>query len=985
MKWTLAITLVLFLAIGLIAQDPLVRVEIATPGTGGMISSQDVAGGQMIYGKNVDYWSHPGQLRVRRGLEYYGTTQAAASSFAGFLNQETGQKFVVGIRDTARSWIQADSSVSAALVGQLFRSDTNRTTVNTVLSGEAFPARHTNYDWTWYKGNLFLCDGRNAPVMVTSSGYSKMTDSTDDTTTFNPRVISLGMEAPGQLRVGIAGSGGPLQGAYKYAYAFWDTLVDSSSQMGLPSATVYPDSERVYLTQFDLSVDSMVENILVCRQKQDGRGIWNVIDTISDGPGDYLPKVVIVEPVKASGSPEPCYYARRSTLYRFRIGYEGLAGRDTIKYTTPSNYISLCDLADSLTDSVNASPYGDSIQAYLIGNKLLLYATSGALSFECDVDSWATPYVTLYPDSIGGSVAKPIIYIDTIPDSTATVQWNAANIRDSLQQPGAFRDDSLTSGDTVGISYHGYDDSLYWIAYSYYDPVIGIESSMGPAIHVKLVDTLDLTVDSVKFRSVTTCAAAPGRAGWIRVYQGVVDDALTDDSGYYFGLFRERIDTIAPTFYLGNWTDNDVGVYTLDTATISIAVQAGASYRGLYDFQVIRDLNADPIMRPPNVFDLQVPLSRMAVAHNRIFGIGDPEYPTYVYYSAEDTGYSWNPLNYIQVGNNVGAELVGIEELDGTIVLFGTNGVWALRAANVGLTLTQTEQAKVLLQAEAVQITGLPGAINGNVVCKYRGDVYWLGTDFRVWSYKNGWISAPVENWIDTLFTTRTMSIMDDKARLLGFDDVLHLVNDSSGSSLGYHIPTNTWAGVRTYGTFIPFGTMIYDSTASIERAEHSEILFDTAAQPLRRTYRSATLADQSGEIEWAADFFLGGDGFTNIQPEEMSVWMWTFDQRNWLRYAFYDHEGDLLGQDSVYYYMGSAPINEHRALRFHTPVCAPQKYLTLRLSGQTADSVYVNDTTTYGAYSKGWIEDVKVLLRMTGYDQVTDDGDTPALEGAPE
>lgn len=969
-------------------------INIMQPGLEGMISAGELQPGQMRYGLNVDNFTFPGQLRNRKGLQQYGALQAARHGYYGYMEARTGKKFVVGIGDSLYTWSDYDNNTWAAVVGQLYYSDTNRTELANAFSGRAFAGRETNYDWTAYKDLLFLADGKGPPLVVTSLTSGKIDDSLPDSIAFAPRVMSVGLEAPGQLRASVGGLG-PLSGGYVYAYAYTypDSILDSSGLMGPPSAPVYPETESVLLTGFDLSEEhwsrygagnDTIPQLLICRKKLDGREQWVVVDTIPVAKASSFGSVIYLlmrDFITCNDASEGyrCTLRHRvlcaDSAFTFTLGYHDTTGLVVFSYTGDGTECQ-SEVIEAIVDSVNNSALADSLTAtYVNATALMIVADPPAVAIYVDTvyhssRFWRTEDTGFYSEVL------PLVFIDTVPGDAELDQFDFTQVHTSFQQPGQFYQDTLYDTTLIAGSHYASLDSN-WIAYSYWDPVTNMESPLGPGLWTTLVDTLDGPDSLVEFGMYSTCIPAPGRPGWIRIYQNVMDTGFYGHGTEFvhYGLFEQRLEDTAVTMILGNWSDDHVAVYGLDTSEIEAFT--------LYDYQVMRTATGDTRMHPPYVWDLQIPFSSMAVSEYRMYGAGDPLNPSYLYYSEVDKPYVWFPFNFMVVGDDLSEEIIKIEESNGQIVVFTANGVWLLEGAESQTSFDPTAFSNLLYSAELVRQAGRPGALAFNAILDYRDDIYWFTPDWSVWSVRKGLISAPVADRIDSLFGPWDIEEAASYARLVARNNLLHLVHDSTGECLVYHIPSGTWPGNYEYVDYVPRGTFFYDSTAGVRHMAQSEISFDTAANYLMRQYRSNTMTDELGEYNWAAEFHLG-IGWRYLEAQEFQVRRHLFSRRNWLRYQVRSEEGHSLAEDSVYCRYADDVVDTIRSSRVALPRHEPQQSLYLRLYGQVNDTVAFiewpaqpGDTTREPAYTKSWIEWIRVMLRDHGTDPIEGTGDS--------
>ena len=374
MKWAFAISLFLALAVGLIAQDAVVKVDIPQPGQRGMISvagRNDLNPGDVAYLKNMVLDETYGNVVARHPLRPYGTNTKQLYGATGFYDPFHGWKCVVGIADSIYTWYDSNYA-RTALLGQFYRSDTFGTNPTIPVWGSVFGSRTSDHFFTPHLGSMICTDGENLPALFTLRGSAEYLASVADTSTFQARVFPVGLPAPGQLTVGFSSIPATMRGNYQYAYAFLDTnassgnTTDSTSDLSLPSSVVFVDGYCPYITGFDPYIDwdgdslsgGEMGPLVLCRKKLGGKDIWNTIDTIFRDNKDSVQldssHTVYVEPVHrtrwsgVTSMPPACLYPSCSTCYSGERPYFYNGGVYSYTYI-----LALENAAKTDTDSVS--------------------------------------------------------------------------------------------------------------------------------------------------------------------------------------------------------------------------------------------------------------------------------------------------------------------------------------------------------------------------------------------------------------------------------------------------------------------------------------------------------------------------------------------------------------------------------------------------------------------------------------------------------
>lgn len=564
--------LIIFILLPVMAAAQLIEIPLPAPGRLGMISAlgaSEIPLEAMRYSLNVDVFTKPGVLQKRVGLQNYGGTNLHLYGAYGYYNPYDNHKLVVGVHDSTFIWFDTLGETWGATVGCFFVSDTFTTNPDIGVPGLVFPYRNSYHDWLPYRDLLIHCDGKSIPSVFTTSQTFPYQDSAFDTSGYEPRAISMGLEAPGQLRVGITGIAGLLDGIYRYSYAYLNANHDSCSPMAIPSAIVFPQEEQPYLTQFEEcgSTPDSVDK-LILRQKMDGRDVWYVIDTL-----------------------QPATLDTTLTVLRFELGfrYVGYVRRAHQNYTyicslytdmwTVVSYavgasaeLAIEDLRDALIDSIEAEPLSDSVTLTPLGRQYFFVKTDPPLWDITGTSDTAIDIQTVWDNYSYSSSTTSIIYSDNISDSTI-LAWQHAAVKCSINTLTGSFDYTVSIGyndnsDTSTVSYTADGDPTDAEVCAGLVTAINADDSISLRVtaydsslfYIIRVDSLDLLLDSLCFDAkhdtvrIQNTRWKPAKIDTtIRTPGGLISDSLTTSGGSQSVTtasgYHAMIDSVYPIKY----------------------------------------------------------------------------------------------------------------------------------------------------------------------------------------------------------------------------------------------------------------------------------------------------------------------------------------------------------------------------------------------------------------------------------------------------
>ena len=417
--------------------------------------------------------------------------------------------------------------------------------------------------------------------------------------------------------------------------------------------------------------------------------------------------------------------------------------------------------------------------------------------------------------------AHEFTYLDTINSSTYGVNWvadvlgspnNRLASDSTIAPPGAIaKDTALDSYLTInsGTQRDSLEDC--WLAMSYFDPLTGMESPMGPKI---LCDSgtfaKNITGTDYLYTWWTPFINTYMRPPWVRIYRSVNEDSLRMIALYDFPAnqtndvaYNERC------FYPQFIPDSNL----IDASSHSLMVNGWYSF-GIGPGRVTRwgtvdlhgynkPLTVDglAIDRPaiPYRYGCPLVLSDLVFAMGRVWGIGNPEFPQRLYWSDYGDIGNWNPARYFPVGEDDADECVAVVKLDGNygdvIVTFKHNSIYMVRGEDPESDLN------------LYPVTTTYGAINKQSIIKVGQDIYFVSANYDVYllkgSEKPKLISSPLaDGYLDAFGSD-----------ILGFRIIDHICWTNGGSVIAFEYKTGAWKKYSYGGVRGLKFSIIYDTT----------------------------------------------------------------------------------------------------------------------------------------------------------------------------
>lgn len=954
-------------------------IRIPLPGSRGMVSNADPTDIDLsasYYMKNTDIVTTAGVVQKRLPLQALQQTTPVLWGAFGYFERR-GQKLAIGVTS------HGDYS---GKIGQFVVSDSFSYDLNDSLDAQIFPYTDAYHDWTPWENILIHCDGQSTPTAFTTEQGYQMADSLPDTVTFEPRLISLGLEAPGQLRVGLVNqSGGELTATEGYVYnsAFLidTTGVQKSSDMGVPSVPVFPKDQRVILSMFEgFEPGDTTAEILVLRKKLDGQQKWYVTDTLG-----YKPAAFTVGLVGSNWRwpPAPVPYEAWTHVCTVDVdASQWIFSTDRQSYTYLGvQYNDYNATAQTIVDSINTiSGLKDSARAYIPrgGHPVTYGSTYFIVQNKSPLDTLGVRVddsLTAARQSYGRGQQGSFVYIDSIADTTTVDEFDRTKIDTTYRRPGELlflADSSALPDDTF---FTVYDDSLYALAIAYYDPPTGIESPVGPILWTKMANFTDGVSgngDTAWFYHFGLPQVSPDHPSWIRIYQSVRQSTRAGagtggDTVVLYGIYETRLPPFGAdslVLVLGNWSDSAV-VFGMDTASILIDT--------VYEYQQFFSITGDPVLKIPFEFNMQIPATDIARVSYRLYAIGDPEFPNRIYYSQPDSAHNWPLTNFIKLDEAVNDELVAIEQDQTKKGMYALkhNSCYHLRGAYA---LDPDYDFTFRMLSETI------GAVSRHAVVRYGGDTYFLSPDLKAYVLDGGVepreISQPIENWFDTMYSTYELAAEHARVYVLG-DHVLFgsdsSLEDNVNTALpmAYHPKTQTWT-LRDYDTdqqYKPVGSFQYNASTTKGFGYYDWLMFRPSLNGhLRGENRRSFLGDlDTSYFPFEFETKAVGSGVNQHRIEEILLTVKTAS-RLWLRYTIYNAEHDSLVSDSIYLSSG-AKANQRIVVDQHNDTRLIVRFWTKKGEQTPGDPTPIDITN--------WpeIKEIRLVMRDLGSDYDTRSG----------
>ena len=477
---------------------------------------------------------------------------------------------------------------------------------------------------------------------------------------------------------------------------------------------------------------------------------------------------------------------------------------------------------------------------------LILRQRNGGQWYIIDTVEYDAKAHFTYVDNIADNAT-----IETFVDDTLSMFLgsNPNQVYDYPPAPGTFvREDTLHGGQRDKLSPSDATPAIcdtsktYWIAYSYYDPVTGIESRMGPQYKIENTDSMFSA--NAKAKRFAKCYSKPyERPEWIRCYRSLADDSLIMVALYELRANLMHTDSIA---YHRSWmpiwgTDADwvSGTITTEKTNYNYGVVGGWWTRreeaspsddpkGFRcdpfgtEYYVLGPLTGvvhraitglgNPIIRPPYIQGSEIVLSDIAYANGRAWGIGDPAFPQRLYFSDYNSINNWSPYNYISVDEDDADELVAVEKVStpggkDMICVFKHYKIFMVTGYDPehDLTIVPLEIGTGVHNKQSIVVDG--------------SNIYFLSSDFRIFRIRGGGrpeeLSMPINKELRSMFDywyAINPSRHDRSARGIKMVNKACWEDEASEQMFCYDLKWGIWT-CDVYET-IPMYSLYYDTVS---------------------------------------------------------------------------------------------------------------------------------------------------------------------------
>lgn len=871
------IIIIFITSVILLAEAP---VTIRSPGSRGMNSNFDInekPEGSASFLQNTDNFTTLGMLRKRFGYIAFGANEHKIFKADGYFDVISKHKyieaFIAPTQDitvkTKRAlddnggagWEWGAQSTGTIEVNDtlsyLASSDTSDANIDTtLLYSDSAVNRNLYSNQASFKDMeigvdvLIATGGLGIPKVFTPFGYIRQPSNRDTmayTDTISPRLIGMGLRAPGQLQAIVLPQTGNMNGPYEYTYAYQNAAADEPtgaanafSDTAIHSIIVFPKNQKVMLTGFAIRPRSRLDSAV-----------------LRDIPF----------------SDEKLYTRTKLTLFRRKAtsseqsSFEWQEVANAL-YTGPNNNLTIIDNLDS------------------VGNNTL-------------GSRWKL-------NTLDTAIAPPgSIYIDS------------THIDQAIQP---------VSADV---------DSIYHIAYSFYDPQLDIESPLGPSREYSIAEEVSTDTFAVAF-SLGYHDLGNAPAEYIRVYRSATGDAFSGDDIMYC-IFQIHITNNRSAIQTsGKETGNIIYLGLIpDTAIIGGGVDFDAfgldTLIGYSKAMNVFDISGASLVRPPFENGISIPFTDIEFSNDRYWGIGDSEFLQRLYYSKYNKMGDWNATEFLSLGEEDNDEILRIVSLSST----NNDILFALKHNSIFMILGYDAETDLTF----IELPNKVGLLDGFSLVEHDNVIYFMSPELKIYTLNESGavdeISLPIEDRLDSIFTDFRTAVGRIRSFNTSFDVIWvdTTATSSSVDAIKYNIPTNSW-NIESYdSSFVPAGSFKYDTTVGrtgfgqfdwfIYQSDSAE----SFKKPYSETFSDSVLSDIGFPFPMVATF--------PIEALPKTQWMVTdafvtasFTTNAYLVARILNQDGDTLTADSIkadarttrdYHFMFGANYGKHLFLQLTT------------------------------------------------------------------
>jgi len=579
-------------------------------------------------------------------------------------------------------------------------------------------------------------------------------------------------------------------------------------------------------------------------------------------------------------------------------------------------------------------------------------------------------------DSIVYLPSDEVVYLDSISEPLAII-WPDSTINsfsELIPAPGALwkwrRGDTLTvlAADTTRA---WVPEAVYYFKYSYYDPIRNIESPLGPAVKCStraIFNTDDQEVGLLSWPYY----GWENHAKYMRIYQTVNEVGLlgSGDSLIWYLFAEVDLDSLNNRNGV-NFDRNEIPVGILNDSVIADpasvlpldpfglnAFPDGFKFgtyftkNRKYEFPILSEAGG-AIIQPPFIGQLLSPFIDMEFANGRMWGVGDAQFPSRVYYSEFEEFGDWRGFSFLQLGAGDGEaitsiERVPLEEGDG-LVIFKPSSTHGIIGYDPEFDLS------------IITIDNEVGAYRSDWVVRHGNDIYFADDDYTI--YRMHGLSKPVP--ISSAIRSQVITLFRDSLdvdvpppsgspkggpqrggdaeepitaasiKAMKFDEYVMWVNQPDGRTLVFNTLTETWF-MNQYSFFDdrPRGIVDYDTTDNIRLNANINHLFYTDGQDTTMARQEDSAFHDvgvGGYSVYRSQFF--GDGVHVFAIDHIDFTLSSWDESGGatatLFILTYNLLGDTLSVDTLNVaqttsdrgYRVGVPMNIARYLQFELAV----------------------------------------------------------------
>jgi hypothetical protein len=785
--------------------------RIIAPGITGMNTDADpvdLRPTDARYLLNINAADFPGEYHSRYGHLEFDSNATAMTAAVPLYDELTKWKAIIGFTPGASievgifQTVNADSSLNTIDSTITLNSGTD-TTVATPKSTAKNRATLLNDIDLWWSNYGTYYD------VTTGGGMGSI-------------VATPGMPA------GIASTTSPYavtDSVLDTVIGFADTLIDTTIiRRGWP----YPDS-TVIDTLISIT-DSVASYFVVTR-----------LDTLS-----FLPRVVPLSP-PPPGAPMVFGLStgdgNLTGAFRYRVRFRpyvtGLALYEDFVYSAYDVGVRL------------QGRYGppSNIVSVTNGSVVLTAFPRSSGNYRARPD---TTVLTIYREEVDQGTGWRLLDSIAFDNSDTVIYWdNTGGLPPADTLDPAYETYYANAAGVVGIeklyaeaidTTEGWGAGYYWIAYSVLDTILGIESALGP----KRRFYADTATNDDSTYTVLLNIPVVGPWNAVRVYRTITDSSVIgyDDSSIV-------------------WCVDQLPVRT-DQHYVEVQYQLGTHHDvELDDTSGVIDLSTgNTLQRPPYLSHLSYTPSDIALWDERLWGIGDPEFPSRLYFSGDGLYEDWLATNSYDLDPDDNDMLVAIEPISiGTadaLLAFKRRKTFLITGESLsdiefldGRLWTGYSGAGSL---DIALLTASVGAISRDLVLA-RGDAVFVVTNdlhcvrfhgTRPDTISNGVLVEMKQTITDTTLynpgggkhyrqrTTTSYSPADVHAVMMSKGDNILILNQYNYMGMAWNVKTRQWSKVQYMFADVPAGTIKYDTVSSPDLFgdDNDLFFFDNAGLP---------------------------------------------------------------------------------------------------------------------------------------------------------